>query len=289
AQRAREAARKHADLVRRQSALESNSLPGKLADCTERDPSKCELFLVEGDSAGGSAKQGRDRRTQAVLPLRGKIINVGKARLDKVLDNNEIRALITALGTGIAVGEASDANGESAESDNGNDTNGNGSNGKKNGYDLSRLRYHKIILMTDADVDGDHIRTLLLTFFWLYMRPLIEEGYVYVAQPPLFRIRVGKDTQKYAQSEAERDQLLKELKGKRDIVITRFKGLGEMDAVDLYDTTMDPEKRKLAQVDIADGLAAQEMFDILMSQKVEPRRDFIVRHAREVSDVDWHG
>ncbi len=292
AQRAREAARKHADLVRRQSALESNSLPGKLADCSERDPSKCELFLVEGDSAGGSAKQGRDRRTQAVLPLRGKIINVGKARLDKVLDNNEIRSLITALGTGIAVGEDSDngndenGEGNGAAAGNGN---GNGTSGKKNGYDIGRLRYHKIILMTDADVDGDHIRTLLLTFFWLYMRPLIEDGYVYVAQPPLFRVRVGKDVHKYAQSEAERDEILKGLRGKRDVMITRFKGLGEMDAVDLFDTTMDPANRKLAQVDISDGLAAQEMFDILMSQKVEPRRDFIVRHAREVSDVDWHG
>ncbi|MBM3495744.1 MAG: DNA gyrase subunit B, partial [Armatimonadetes bacterium] len=290
AQRAREAARKQADLVRRQSALESNSLPGKLADCSERDPSKCELFLVEGDSAGGSAKQGRDRRTQAVLPLRGKIINVGKARLDKVLDNNEIRSLITALGTGISIGDEADQTDENGSDGNG----GNGGNGalapaKKYGYDLGKLRYHKIILMTDADVDGDHIRTLLLTFFWLYMRPLIEDGYVYVAQPPLFRIRVGKDNQRYAQSEAERDEILKSIKNKRDAMITRFKGLGEMDAVDLFDTTMDPVHRKLAQVDIADGLAAQEMFDILMSQKVEPRRDFIVRHAREVSDVDWHG
>ena len=283
AQRAREAARKHADLVRRQSALESNSLPGKLADCTERDPSKCELFLVEGDSAGGSAKQGRDRRTQAVLPLRGKIINVGKARLDKVLDNNEIRALITALGTGISLGNGSEGQegGQNAE---------NGENGEKsNGYDLRKLRYHKIILMTDADVDGDHIRTLLLTFFWLYMRPLIEEGYVYVAQPPLFRIKEGKDKQYYAQSEEERDRILKSIRNRKDVVITRFKGLGEMNAEDLYDTTMDPERRRLAQVDISDMLAAQEMFDVLMSQKVEPRREFIVRHAHEVSDVDWHG
>lgn len=287
AQRAREAARKHADLVRRQSALESNSLPGKLADCTERDPSKCELFLVEGDSAGGSAKQGRDRRTQAVLPLRGKIINVGKARLDKVLDNNEIRALITALGTGISLSNGS--NGDETGSGDEEDVAGNGGQGKGNGYDLRKLRYHKIILMTDADVDGDHIRTLLLTFFWLYMRPLIEEGYVYVAQPPLFRIKEGKDKQYYAQSEQERDEILKRIRNRKDVIITRFKGLGEMNAEDLYDTTMDPERRRLAQVDISDGLAAQEMFDVLMSQKVEPRRDFIVRHAHEVSDVDWHG
>ncbi len=287
AQRAREAARKHADLVRRQSALESNSLPGKLADCTERDPSKCELFLVEGDSAGGSAKQGRDRRTQAVLPLRGKIINVGKARLDKVLDNNEIRALITALGTGISLSNGS--NGDESGSGDEEDVGGNGGQGKGNGYDLRKLRYHKIILMTDADVDGDHIRTLLLTFFWLYMRPLVEEGYVYVAQPPLFRIKEGKDKQYYAQSEQERDEILKRIRNRKDVIITRFKGLGEMNAEDLYDTTMDPERRRLAQVDISDGLAAQEMFDVLMSQKVEPRRDFIVRHAHEVSDVDWHG
>lgn len=285
AQRAREAARKHADLVRRQSALESNALPGKLADCTERDPSKCELFIVEGDSAGGSAKQGRDRRTQAVLPLRGKIINVGKARLDKVLDNAEIRSLITALGTGITFGS----------SGNGDDSDGQNSNGenvehsRSGAYNLGKLRYHKIILMTDADVDGDHIRTLLLTFFWLYMRPLIDDGYVYVAQPPLFRIKEGKDKQHYAQSEMERDEILRTMRNRKDAIITRFKGLGEMDAEDLFDTTMDPERRRLAQVDISDGLAAQEMFDVLMSQKVEPRRDFIVRHAREVSDVDWHG
>lgn len=289
AQRAREAARKHADLVRRQSALESNSLPGKLADCTERDPSKCELFLVEGDSAGGSAKQGRDRRTQAVLPLRGKIINVGKARLDKVLDNNEIRALITALGTGITLGDSNGNGNAGAENEDGADTGLNGGAPKQNAYNLGKLRYHKIILMTDADVDGDHIRTLLLTFFWLYMRPLIEDGYVYVAQPPLFRIKEGKDKQHYAQSENERDEILRGVRNRRDVIITRFKGLGEMDAEDLFDTTMDPERRRLAQVDISDGLAAQEMFDVLMSQRVEPRRDFIVRHAHEVSDVDWHG
>ncbi len=297
AQRARDAARKAADLVKRQNALESNSLPGKLADCSERDPSKCELFLVEGDSAGGSAKQGRDRRTQAVLPLRGKIINVGKARMDKVLENAEIRSLITALGTGIAFENDSNGNGNETESDaasldehvNGNGNgNGNGDK-KKGGYDLSKLRYHKIIVMTDADVDGDHIRTLLLTFFWLYMRPLVEEGYVYIAQPPLYRIKAGKDTQYYAQTAEERDNIVKGLRNKRDVVVTRFKGLGEMNAVDLEDTTMKADKRKLARVNIEEAFAAQELFDTLMSEKVEPRRDFIIRHAREVSDLDWHG
>ncbi len=291
-QRARDAARKAADLVKRQNALDGmGGLPGKLADCSERDPSKCELFLVEGDSAGGSAKQGRDRRTQAVLPLRGKIINVGKARLDKVLENNEIRSLITALGTGISFD--SDSNGSEEEhvvDPEGFEIapNGNGDAKKKGGYDLSKLRYHKIIVMTDADVDGDHIRTLLLTFFWLYMRPLVEEGYVYIAQPPLYRIKAGKDEQYYAQSAEERDQILKNMKRKTDVKVTRFKGLGEMDAVDLEDTTMKAGKRKLGQVTIDEAFAAQEMFDILMSEKVEPRRDFIIKHAREVSDLDWH-
>ncbi len=286
-QRAREAARKAADLVKRQSALESYSMPGKLADCSERDPSKCELFLVEGDSAGGPAKQGRDRRTQAVLPLRGKIINVGKARLDKVLENEEIRAMITALGTGIDFG---------SDSENGNG-NGNGVGDeeiaapekKKGAYDLSKLRYHKIIVMTDADVDGDHIRTLLLTFFWLYMRPLVEEGYVYIAQPPLYCVKAGKDQRFYAKDESERDNILKGLRSKKDVQVTRFKGLGEMNAEDLEDTTMREGSRKLARVQIEDALDAQEMFDILMSVKVEPRRDFIVKHAKDVLDVDWHG
>jgi DNA gyrase subunit B len=291
AQRARDAARKAAELVKRQNALEYNSLPGKLADCSERDPSKCELFLVEGDSAGGSAKQGRDRRTQAVLPLRGKIINVGKARVDKVLENEEIRSLITALGTGIAFDTDNSSNGNGSEEENAEAdefSNGNGTEKKKGSYDLSKLRYHKIIVMTDADVDGDHIRTLLLTFFWLYMRPLVDEGYVYIAQPPLFRIKAGKDQQFYAQSAEERDQIVKSIRTKRDVVVTRFKGLGEMDAIDLEDTTMAPAHRKLARVHIEEAFAAQEMFDILMSQKVEPRRDFIIKHAKEVADVDWH-
>ena len=292
-QRARDAARKAADLVKRQNALDGmGGLPGKLADCSERDPSKCELFLVEGDSAGGSAKQGRDRRTQAVLPLRGKIINVGKARLDKVLENNEIRSLITALGTGISFDSDGNGNGNGSVDENDEfsvNGNGNGDGKRKGGYDLSRLRYHKIIVMTDADVDGDHIRTLLLTFFWLYMRPLVEEGYVYIAQPPLYRIKAGKDEQHYAQSAEERDEILKGLKRKADVKVTRFKGLGEMDAVDLEDTTMKQGNRKLAQVTIQEAFAAQELFDVLMSERVEPRRDFIIKHAKEVSDLDWHG
>ena len=286
-QRARDAARKAAELVKRQSAMESHSLPGKLADCSERDPKKCELFLVEGDSAGGPAKQGRDRRTQAVLPLRGKIINVGKARVDKVLENEEIRAMITALGTGISYGQDTEEE---------KDPNDNGEllevkKDKAPTYDLSRLRYNKIIIMTDADVDGDHIRTLLLTFFWLYMRPLIEEGHVFIAQPPLYRIKSGKNDQFYAQSEAERDVVLKTLRNKRDVIVTRFKGLGEMNSADLADTTMDVNKRRLArvQLDPENLPAAIEMFDIFMSDKVEPRRDFIVAHAKEVTDVDWHG
>lgn len=298
-QRAREAARKAADLVKRQNALESHSLPGKLADCSDRDPRKCELFLVEGDSAGGPAKQGRDRRTQAILPLRGKIINVGKARVDKVLENEEIRAMITALGTGISYGVDSD---DDDKNDGKNPKDGaDGADSellevkkdkdKSPSYDLSKLRYHKIIIMTDADVDGDHIRTLLLTFFWLYMRPLIEEGHVYIAQPPLFRVRAGKNEQHYAKSVEERDVILKSMKGKRDITVNRFKGLGEMDAADLAETTMDVHKRSLAkvQIDTENLSAAIEMFDIFMSDKVEPRRDFIVAHAKEVTDVDWHG
>ena len=295
-QRVRDAARKAAELVKRQSALESNSLPGKLADCSERDPKRCELFLVEGDSAGGPAKQGRDRRTQAILPLRGKILNAGKTRVDKVLENEEIRAMITALGTGISYGTDGEEEEEEAEpsdgyaSANGNG-NGNGHGASKSSYDLKKLRYDKIIIMTDADVDGDHIRTLLLTFFWHYMRPLIQEGHVYVAQPPLYRVKVGKNDQYYAKNEEERDAILKRVRTKKDVMVTRFKGLGEMNAIDLAETTMDQEKRRLAQIQIdPENLpAAIEMFDIFMSEKVEPRRDFIVAHAKEVTDVDWHG
>ena len=288
ASRAREAARKAADLVKRQSALENSSLPGKLADCSERDPSKCEIYLVEGDSAGGSAKQGRDRRYQAVLPLRGKILNVEKARLDKALENEEIRALITALGTGIARGTAADYEDEngllSEDAENGN------GNGKENVYnfDLARLRYDRVIIMTDADVDGDHIRTLLLTFFFRYMRPLVETGHIYIAKPPLYRVSAGKDHQFYARSDQELDELMKGIRGRREAKVQRFKGLGEMNADQLHETTMDPARRTIAQVTLGDAILADEIFTTLMGDKVEPRRDFIERHAKEVADVDWH-
>ncbi|MGQ9737029.1 MAG: DNA topoisomerase (ATP-hydrolyzing) subunit B [Armatimonadota bacterium] len=275
AQRAREAARRAADLVKRQSALENTSLPGKLADCSERDPRLCELFLVEGDSAGGSAKQGRDRRTQAVLPLRGKILNVEKARLDKALENEEIRALITALGTGIT-GPSNGSNGNGEEK-NDNDFK----------FDLSKLRYHRIIIMTDADVDGDHIRTLLLTFFFRYMRPLIEEGHVYIAQPPLYVIKAGKDERYYARTEKDRDEILKNLK-RKNVTVGRFKGLGEMNTEELAETTMNPTTRRLVRVELEDAVAADEIFSVLMGDKVEPRKEYIVRHAKLVTDLDWH-
>ncbi len=270
AQRARDAARKAADLIKRQSSLENSNLPGKLADCTERDPKKCELFLVEGDSAGGSAKQGRDRRYQAILPLRGKIINTSKAALDKTLENNEVRSLITALGIGIKVDSDGDDEGESSSK-----------------FDMSKLRYDRIIIMTDADVDGDHIRTLLLTFFFSYMQPLIEQGHVYIAQPPLYSIKSGKDTRLYARSDEERDRMVKELK-RKDVQVGRFKGLGEMNAQELFETTLNIESRSLARVTLEDANAAAEMFSILMSDKVEPRKQFIIKYAREVSNVDWH-
>ncbi|MCL6629281.1 MAG: type IIA DNA topoisomerase subunit B [Armatimonadetes bacterium] len=293
ASRAREAARKAADLVKRQNALENSSLPGKLADCSERDPSKCEIYLVEGDSAGGSAKQGRDRRYQAVLPLRGKILNVEKARLDKALENEEIRALITALGTGIAKGGIDDveSNGLFEEDDLDSGSNGrNNGNGKDATYnfDLSKLRYDRVIIMTDADVDGDHIRTLLLTFFFRYMRPLIETGHVYIAQPPLYRVSVGKDQQFYARTDAELEEFIKGLRGKKDIKIQRFKGLGEMNPDQLYETTMDPATRTIERVELEDAILADEIFTTLMGDKVEPRREFIECHAKEVADVDWH-
>ncbi len=256
AAQAREAARKARELTRRKSALEISSLPGKLADCSEKDASKCELYLVEGDSAGGSAKQGRSRNFQAILPLRGKILNVQKARLNKILNNLEIRALITAIGTGL-----------------GDD------------FDIGKARYHKIIIMTDADVDGAHIRTLLLTFFYQYMRPLIEIGYVYIAQPPLYRIKKGKATH-YVYNDAQLEEKMEELGGSHGVGIQRFKGLGEMNPDQLWDTTMDPDTRTLVQVMLENAMEADEIFTILMGDKVEPRRLFIEQHAREVKNLD---
>ncbi|MFC3801643.1 DNA topoisomerase (ATP-hydrolyzing) subunit B [Cohnella sp. GCM10012308] len=256
ASRAREAARKARELTRRKGALEVSSLPGKLADCSSKDASISELYIVEGDSAGGSAKQGRDRHFQAILPLRGKILNVEKARLDKILSNAEIRAIITALGTGI-----------------GDD------------FDLAKARYHKIIIMTDADVDGAHIRTLLLTFFYRYMRNLIEEGFVYIAQPPLFKIERNKVV-RYAQSEAERNQIIAEFGEGAKVNVQRYKGLGEMNADQLWDTTMDPDSRTMLQVRIEDAIRADLIFDTLMGDSVEPRRDFIHQYARYVKNLD---
>jgi DNA gyrase subunit B len=255
AARAREAARKARDLVIRKGALDGLSLPGKLADCQERDPARSELYIVEGDSAGGSAKQGRDRRFQAVLPLRGKLLNVEKARLDKILSSENVRPLIIALGAGI---------GES--------------------FDASKLRYHRIIIMTDADVDGAHIRTLLLTFFYRHMPEVVDAGYLYIAQPPLYRISTGKVT-RYAQSEQERDRIIKEFNVK-NLSVQRFKGLGEMNADQLWDTTMNPESRTLLRVDAENAAAADEIFTMLMGEKVAPRKDFIKTEARKVRNLD---
>ncbi len=255
ASRAREAARKARELTRRKSALEISHLPGKLADCTSRDPAGSELFIVEGDSAGGSAKQGRDRHFQAILPLRGKILNVEKARLDKILANEEIRALITALGTGI-----------------GDD------------FDINKLRYHRIIIMTDADVDGSHIRTLLLTFFFRYMEPLISLGYVYIAQPPLYKVAKGKKTY-YLYREKELEELMKEI-DRKGTSIQRYKGLGEMNPDQLWETTLNPESRMLYRVDLQDAIEANEILTVLMGDRVEPRRRFIETHAREVRHLD---
>jgi len=256
AAKAREAARKARDLARRKGALNGGSLPGKLADCSERDPAKSEIFVVEGDSAGGSAKQGRDRGFQAILPLRGKILNVEKARIDKIFANNEISTLITAIGCGI-----------------GDD------------FKLDKARYHKIIIMTDADVDGAHISTLMLTFFFRYMSPLIEAGYIYIAMPPLFKITKGK--QKFwVHSENEKEKKLKELGGGDNIGIQRFKGLGEMNPHQLWDTTMDPDIRSLKQITIEDAVKADQMFSVLMGEEVEPRRDFIMKHAKDVINLD---
>jgi len=255
ASKARMAARHARELTRRKSLLESTSLPGKLADCTMRDPSLCEIYLVEGDSAGGSAKQARDRRFQAILPLKGKILNVEKARLHKILNNSEIQAIISAAGTGI--GEE---------------------------FDISKARYHKAIIMTDADVDGAHIRTLILTFFFRYMQEMIEAGYVYIAQPPLYRVHCDK-TDYYAYNDAELDELLKRFDG-RKYEIQRYKGLGEMNAEQLWETTMNPEKRVLIQVTLEDAIIADEIFNTLMGDDVEARRQFIQRHAKNVRFLD---
>jgi DNA gyrase subunit B len=256
ASRARAAAKKARELTRRKGALEVSALPGKLADCSSKDASISEIYIVEGDSAGGSAKQGRDRHFQAILPLKGKILNVEKARLDKILSNNEIRAIITALGTGI-----------------GED------------FDLAKARYHKLIIMTDADVDGAHIRTLLLTFFYRYMRPLIENGYVYIAQPPLYKISQGKKVT-YAYNDRELDVILNEIPKNPKPGIQRYKGLGEMNPTQLWETTMDPESRTVLQVELQDAIEADEVFDMLMGDRVEPRRNFIQDNAHYVKNLD---
>ncbi len=256
ANRAREAARKARELTRRKTALDSTSLPGKLSDCSEKDPSKCEIFLVEGDSAGGSAKQGRNPAFQAILPLRGKILNVEKTRLDKILSNNEIRSMITAFGAGI-----------------------------DDDFDPEKLRYHKIVCMTDADVDGSHIRILMLTFFYRHMRPLIEQGYVYIAQPPLYKISRGKGVW-YAYSDEQRDSILAEIGRDPKPAIQRYKGLGEMNPDQLWETTMDPDNRVMLQVHLQDAISADEIFTVLMGDKVEPRREFIEQNSQLVTDLD---
>ncbi|TRM11064.1 DNA topoisomerase (ATP-hydrolyzing) subunit B [Lentibacillus cibarius] len=256
ASRARLAAKKARELTRRKSALEVSNLPGKLADCSSKDASISELYIVEGDSAGGSAKQGRDRHFQAILPLRGKILNVEKARLDKILSNNEVRAMITAMGTGIS-----------------------------DEFDITKARYNKIVIMTDADVDGAHIRTLLLTFFYRYMRPLIEHGYVYIAQPPLYKIQQGK-TVHYAYDDKEMERILEELPNTPKPGLQRYKGLGEMNATQLWETTMNPETRTLLQVELSDAMDADYIFDMLMGDKVEPRRNFIQENAQYVQNLD---
>ncbi len=256
AQRAREAARKARDLIIRKNAMDGGGLPGKLADCSEKNPEFCEIYLVEGPSAGGTAKSGRDRRTQAILPLRGKILNVEKARADKMISHEEIRAMITAIGAGL-----------------------------DDEIDLTKLRYHRVIIMTDADVDGSHIRTLILTFFYRHMKELVDHGHLYIAQPPLYKITAGKQVH-YAYSEGEREGIMVQLGKRRNIGMQRYKGLGEMTAPQLWETTMDPEKRTLLQVSVSDAAAADETFTMLMGDLVEPRRNFIQTHALEVKNLD---
>ncbi len=256
AQRAREAARKARDLIIRKNAMDGGGLPGKLADCSEKNPELCELYLVEGPSAGGTAKMGRDRRTQAILPLRGKILNVEKARVDKMLAHEEIRAMITALGAGL-----------------------------DEEFDVEKLRYHRIIIMTDADVDGSHIRTLLLTFFFRHMQPLITNGHLYIAQPPLYKISAGKQAH-YVYSEGEREGVMLQLEGKRSVSTQRYKGLGEMNASQLWETTLDPEKRTLLRVSLGDAAADDSIFTVLMGDMVEPRRNFIQANALDVKNLD---
>jgi len=255
-QRAREAARKARDLIIRKNAMDGGGLPGKLADCSEKNPEFCEVYLVEGDSAGGTAKMGRDRKFQAILPLWGKILNVEKSRPDKMIQHDAIRSMITALGAGL-----------------GDD------------FDLTKLRYHRVIIMCDADVDGSHIRTLLLTFFFRYMPKLIENGHLYIAQPPLYKIGSGKQEQ-YVYTDSQRDEVLKQIQGKRSVNIQRYKGLGEMNAEQLWQTTMNPDKRTLLQVAISDALIAEDTFSTLMGENVEPRRNFIQTHALEVTNLD---
>ncbi len=256
ASRAREAAKKARELTRRKSVLDSTSLPGKLADCREKDPALSEIFIVEGDSAGGSAKSGRDSKIQAILPLRGKILNVEKARLDRILTTDSLKSMITAFGTGVA-----------------------------EDFNVDKVRYHKIIIMTDADVDGAHIRTLLLTFFYRYMRGLIEKGYIYIAQPPLYKITRGKHVE-YAFTDADLEIKLAEVEDRSRVALQRYKGLGEMDASQLWETTMDPNSRTMLQVGVEDAAYADEIFTILMGDKVQPRKEFIERNATKVKNLD---
>ena len=256
ASRARLAAKKAREITRRKNVLEFSTLPGKLADCSSKDASKCEVFIVEGDSAGGSAKSGRNREFQAILPLRGKILNVEKARQDRVFENQEIGTMITAFGTGV-----------------------------NQDFDISKLRYHKVVIMTDADVDGAHIRTLLLTFFYRYMRPLIEEGHVYIAQPPLYKAEIGKKVF-YAYSEEEMNKIRNEYKDSKFSSLQRYKGLGEMDASQLWETTMDPSQRVMLKVHLEDAIEADRVFDMLMGERVEPRKEFILTNAKFVENLD---